>query len=561
MPNARRAADPPAAPDRTTARGDASEAMNRRRRLRAVGPRGRRALALAVAFLALAPLASALSTGTAAAAPPNAPTLSGYYIVGNGSALVAVGSLGLLDVWNPAGANGTQVYSTAFYLVFFNLHPFNTTVAVALHESNGYRYTTSVVVPALSSISLQVSLSLVTTWLHATLYFAGVPYWSGPVAVPVSALQTYLPNVGGLDLFALVLVSLTLLGVFGTVVVARAATRRAVWAPRFSALVWGHVVLALIATLVFLDYQFVDSVFAGWSPLVYPLVVDPMVFLWALSLFNSGERVQVQQGTRTEEGGLGLYVTELTVGRVPDGRPNAGKLVWVDESWPGFWARYWGHFVLVETSGEERLKPWLAPVTHLMSPTSARRSRRKARRMAAAQFPTTANALTRFPVVHTKRKRFAYLAWGAADALPDVRFPYLSVHRPKSREVVVRGPDGTSHVETKTWVGLAWPHYVDQTQPSPLALETEHYEPAAAVWYHFADVRDLGRAYQKISRAFDALSQSVENVIQDRVNTKLRTRYALVGRATSGMSYEEAARAAGEVDALLDEKAKAEGGG
>jgi hypothetical protein len=523
--------------------------------VRSSGPRPRRSprrwvvaalVTVGVLFAALVLLPELPVSG----APAGAPNLSGAVIVDDGVALAEVGYVGFGNVWEPA-ANGTQVYSQAFYVVFFDLRTAPTTVDVVVTQGGGYVENASIYLAAVSTAAITLTLPANPSWIGTQIAFDGVKGWTGSVATPVSLLPNYIIDVGGLDLFALTLVSLMLINVMGGVVAARAVIRRAIWAPRFSMLIWGHVVLALIAAAVFVDYQAIDSTFAGWSPVVYPFLTFPMAFLWALSLFNRGEVVQVQVGARTPTGGLGYYLAELRVGRLPPER--GGALVWVGESWGDLWARFWGHFVRVEDT-DAKARPWLAPVVHLLSPTASLRSRRKARKRAAAGFPNSADALTRFPVLNPDRRLPSYIALGRDEELPVVPRYRLAVHRTVTVERVRKDEQGKEVVERVSRRRLSLPHYVVDGPASALALEEEHYEPAAAVWAKFASIRDLGRAFSKVSHAFDVLNQAVENRVQDEVYSKLATRYALRDRTTSGRPPDEVARATAGTRALLGER-------
>lgn len=486
--------------------------------------------------------------------PANAPNLTGAVIIGGGTSLAEIGYVGFGNVWIPAG-NGAQIYSSSFYIVFFNLRTTGTTVLLDVLQNGGYVQNETIFISSVSSAAVTLILPNNPAWVTTYLVFDGVSEWVGSVATPISLLPNYILNVGGLDLFALVLVSFMLLNIMAGVVVARWAVRRAIWAPRFSMLVWGHVMLALLAAAVFLDYQQVDTLFAGWSPLVYPWLIFPIAFLWGLSLFNRAEVVQIQQGAKTPTGGLGYFLTEIRVGRMPVER--GGRLAYVGESWWDFWARFWGHFTLAESTDQATARPWLAPVVNLLSPTASLRTRRKARKLAAKAFPNSAEALAQFPILNPDTKRrVAYIAFGKDDAPPEIKFPHLTAHRTVTLPAVYAvNPTGGAPVVLKPpreVVRLTWPHYAAPKVGEAIALEDEHYEPAAAVWAHFATVRQLGRAFAKVSHAFDVMEQAIDNRVQDEVYSIARARHALVGRTTSGISEEEAAKLAGETGTLLD---------
>lgn len=518
----------------------------------AVGAR-LRAWALALAIVA-GPFALA---GGAHASSANVPTLQGAFIIGNGTALAIVGYVGFANTWTQAG-NGTQVYAGALDVVFFNLRPFPTVVTVVVRQDSGYNATTHVPVGAVSEQDQTIALPEDTHWRSTTIYFDGEAGWNGNVATPVSLLPNYILNVGGLDLFALTLVSFMLITSVGGYSLGRWAMTRAIYAPKFSLLIWGHVVIVAIAAAVFLDYQAVDAVFAGWSPLAYPWLAFPLTFLTALSTYNRGHRVLVTQGIATPSGELGHRLTFARIGRNAD-----GKLAWVGESWGQFWARFWGHMPLVDDGDDASPKPFLAPVEMGASPTETPRARAKARQRAAVAVPSTSEALTRFPVVNPTSD-IAYVAYGRSSEPIAFEFPRLVSHRLVRVAARVAnlpaagGPPVPTIVEPEHYERrLTWPHYEIPSGKSRVELEDRHYQPAAAVWAGFASIRDLGRALSKYGAQVQALTAALENRVQDEVYTKLRTHYALVGRSSSGITELEAQELTGKLPSLLSPKDRA----
>lgn len=500
------------------------------------------------ALLALVLVAGALGpAGGATGGPAQAPNLQGAFIVGNGAALAMVGYVGWANVWTPAG-NGSQIYSQAVYIYFFNLHGFNETLDIGVRQSTGYEQNETVVLPGVSQVSVTLQVPPDANWVTTVLSFDGVDYWVGQMATPVSLFPSFLVNLGGTDLFALAIVSFMLVVVVGAFAAGRWAIKRAIWAPRFSLLIWGHVVLAAIAGAVFVDFQAIDSFFAGWSPLVYPWLVFPLAFTTALSYFNRSHKVELLQGLVTGSGEMGYRRTEVRVGRLPDGR-----LALVGESWGQFWARFWRHYPIIDDGKEDHARPFLAPVVTAVSPTANPRARMKSRKRALVQRPTAADALTAFPVLNPTTD-VAYVGWVAGSEPIRVEWPRLSVHKvvtlPPRYVPSARDGAGPVLLPERKARRLTWPHYVDPARAPIVELEDRHYAPAAAVWAGFATIRDLGRVSSKLALRVEALAARTEQTIQDEVYSRLRTHYALVGRATSGISDEEAAESVRRVNEL-----------
>lgn len=521
-----------------------------RRRAELGGVRGaRRFLPIALVLFLVAPL----SLGTVSAAPANAPTLQGAVVIGNGTALALIGYVGWADVWTQTG-NDSQVYSQAAYLIFFNLRETPVEIGLAVNQSDGYTYATSLTIEPLSQYPLTLQFPANNAWTETVLLFDGVPGWHGEFATPISFLPSYIANVGGLDLFSLTIVSFMVVNVVGGFSAAKLAMRRAIYAPKFSLIIWGHVIIAGIAAAVFLDYQQIDMAFAGWSPVVYPFFTFPMAFLTGLSYFNRDSRVEILQGLVTGNGEMGYRRTVERVGRSRD-----GKLVWVGSSWGQFWARFWGHMPVLDDGDESKPRPWLAPVMNASPATATPRERSKARQAALRHVPTSADALTRFPVVDPQ-DTVAFIAWGKSSEPPRIKWPHLSIHRAVKVPAKLAPPvpisaGGTGLPTTllpeRTKLKLTWPHYVDEPSPT-MELEDRHFVHAAAVWAGFATARDLGRVISKLGVEVAAYRAKLHNLVQDEVYTRLRAHYALVNRATSGITDQESAQVLRRATELLE---------
>jgi hypothetical protein len=521
---------------------------------RSAGPWLGRSRRKKVAAIALAALLAFLAVGLfpegpVHGAPAGVPSLSGYFIVGNGSALAVVGYVGWLGTWTAAG-NGSQVYAADFYLVFFNLHPYNVTVDLLVTQGANHVEHDSVVVPSLSSVDDQVGLPQNTAWTSTGIAFDGKQYWTGWVATPISLLPSYILNVGGLDLFVLTIVyvgmMLTALGVW----LGKRVMNRAGWAPHFSVLAFGHVVIGVMAGAVVVDYQLIDQLFAGWAPFIYPIAALPFAFLGSLSYFNRASSVELLAGTETTAGELGFYRTQMRIARV------AGRLAFILGGWGDMWARYFGHQAYAEPDDPHHAKPWLAPVIPMASPTDTLRERLRAKRRAHITPLTAQDALTRFPVVNAEaRDDVQFIAFVKSDRIPQIRGAWLSIHKwVHEDEEKAPDPSGGPPIVVKKARDrrkLAWPHYVEPPKGSVPDLEDIHFMPAGAVFAHFATVRDLGRLNSKYAHQAALEAANRENRIQDEVYADLKAKYSLIRRASSGITDEEAAEQTGKVGAYV----------
>lgn len=513
-------------------------------------PGSARGLLVSLAIAALVLAGAFVPIGQARAnAPPNAPNLQGGFIVGNGQALVIVGYLGWVDTWTAAG-NGSDVYANQFYLGIFNLRDVNLTLPIAVEQKGVFVLNVTLALSPVSQGAETLNLPADTNWVRTVLWFGGAPYWFGRVATPVTFLPNSILNVGGLDLFSLAIVSFALVNIVAGVGLGRLAMRRAIWAPRFSAIIWAHVPIFMLAGAIIFDYQYIDATFAGWSPIVYPFFLGPFAFLWSLSLFNRASKVLVLQETVTQNDELGYYGTGIRIGRVN------GRLAYVGDDWGAFWARVWHHHVWAESSVPNAPKPWLAPLLMLPSPTGTFRERRKARRLAARGPLSASEALTRFPVLNSDEKSdYHFIAHGKAANPPEIHFPRLAFTKIVHQDAKIK-LDTTSGApivvrKARDVRRLALPHYPPVPDAPAVELDDEHYALGAAVHGRFARISDLVRMVSKYAHAAAVLDSVIETKIDEGTYAILRTISGLANRSTSPYTDAEAADLAGRLDALV----------
>lgn len=491
--------------------------------------------------------------GSARADVAGLPSLSSAYILGHGAALLLVGYLGFFGVWTTV-ANGSQVYTDALYLVLFNLQTVNETVSLAAVQGNNTVASVTSVLPPLSQVGVALNLPLIHTWTRTVLVADGVRTWVGQIAVPISLLPPYILNIGGLDLLALGIVAGCVYAFVGAFAIARWLMKRAIYAPRFSLALYGHVALILLAGAVFADYRFIDSAFAGWSPLIYPIAIFPFVFVTALSYFNRAAKVELLQGIATESGEMAWRRTLVRVGLLPDGRA-----AFIGGSWWDFWARVWGHFPIFDDGDETKTAPLLQPVENAPSPTDPPKKGRRKRTPRA--YPIGPHRLLAFRVANPQEDEVGFLGWVKQSEPVRFRYPRLRWTRAHTlpAEYLPAGPAGGAPIQTKLERivrKLSLPHYEQPTVSPSVELEDKHYVFGAAVWAGFASIRDLARAVSKLGQEVAFYRARLHNEVQDELYSKLRTHYALTGRATSGISETEAAQLTGGLGRLIESDRK-----
>jgi hypothetical protein len=435
--------------------------------------------------------------------------------------------------------NGSQVYAGGFVLVLYDLTTQPIVVTVSLQErGNNVSQTTTVIPSAADQVNIAVPQS--NSWVPTTLWVGGTPqYYS--VAVPISLLPNSITTVGGLDLLTLGVLSEALISLALAVAFAYWCMRRALWAPKFSLLIWGHVILIGIASAVLIDFQFVDALFAGWSPLVYAVFLFPVFWAFSLSYFNKAPTSQLQRANAPLAGRLSFDFWMIRTAR--DAR---GRFVLIDETWRGFWARIWGHHVVLipEEARLTTAEPFIADVKNrkILSRVEIVRQVRRpspAKASPADDFDVIPASVDGRPI---KGDRLPHkLLFTPVGEPVDVTWPRWTIHRDIEvpQEVDVNGNVIVpAHRERR----LSRPHYTSGS--AHLKLAPIHYRSAQSVVAGWRGAEDLAQVLSTTSLDNEALKSTFETQVASKVRERLLAREALLGRGTSDLDELEAAQEA-----------------
>jgi len=502
-------------------------------------------LVAVVLVLLAAPLVAPV--GVARADLAGIPTYQGAFVADGGRLLVFPGIVGFGGVFTPISSN-SQVFGAVLVLVIYDLTGYNLTFPVSLAEKNFVDQQTATVVPASATV-VNLNTAQSTAWQKATVNVGGtlVTY---QVATPVSLLPNSIANVGGLDLLVLAVVSEAVIAFSGVVVLARFLMRKALWAPRFSLLIWGHVILVGIVAAVILDYQIVDSIFAGWSPLVYVGAISPMVFAFALSLFNQAPPALLLRANAPLAGKLTYTSWPIRVTR-----DAKGRMVLVRPTWGGFWARLFGHQVVLEPA-ESRVtqpEPFVADVVRRRVVARAEWVRRVRRKT-----PGKAFALDDFEVIPasvdgTARRQEEVLPvrlyWTPVGQPVDVEWPRLTIHRTANVPETVN-EEGEVTTPAHSERHLAWPHYSEGH--ATITLAPIHYRSQQSVVAEWRTAEDLAQVLSATALDLTTLKASFESEVARKVQERLVAREALLNRTPNDLDEFEAAQEAERTrDSLL----------
>lgn len=505
---------------------------------RRTGRLGALALVALVAMGLGLPVAAAQGTGTNAA---GLPVYEQATVVDYGQALVFIGTLSWGGGYTPV-ETGTQVYGATLVLVLYDLTSANISVPLTLNDS-GVVSTSTVNVVSGSPTVDNLALTPNTNWEPVTVTI-GQTSLSYSVATPISFLPTSLANVGGLDLLSMTVVSEMLLGLTLAFWVARWAMTRALWAPRFTLLIWGHVALIGLLAAVILDYQFVDSTFAGWSPLVYAFAITPMGFVWGLSLFNRTESALLHRGDAPLGGRMTYHVWELAVGV----NPHTGERVLCRLTWSGFWARFWGYYTPLVPAQEGLL------VDHFEAEVIKHRVVDLAEYRKAIR---KGNPLDDYDVIHADltgskkdARKWTKQFWTTSEHPLWVEWPHLVLHR--DVEVPPKlSPEGNVLTPAHTRRRLSLPHYHPGSS-ADLGLAPTAWATQQSVVLGWRTAASLAKVNSDLALRADVLESSFESRVADEVRVRLTAHYSLSGRITHDLTEAEASAEAANARSVDD---------
>lgn len=513
-------------------------------------------VSIASIFFVAFPLLAPLSAPTASAAPTSShltpasgvPIQVGGFLTSDDHFLVFVGVTGWGGAYTTV-SNGSQVYAANLEVVIYSLVSSTINCPITLKEQGSSYPQTVTISPGVPAV-VTVNVQPIHAWTTVILIVDNTPqYYS--VAVPLSFLPNNVANIGGLDLIALAILSEALIALALAMSLAYGFMRRAIWAPKFSLLVWGHVILIGIASAVLLDFQEVDEIFAGWSPLVYAAFLFPIFFLFALSFFNAAPTAELLQANAPLSGRLSFKRWDIRIGK-----DAKGRWVLIGERWRDWLARVFGHHVPLTTVESTITAPEL-----FMGDVSNRRLMSREQildrggkgeqaeqllRRVRKPTPAKSSPLDDFDVIPAsftgrpargRREPPVKLLFTPVGRPVEVDWPRLSMHR----DVVVPAKlneAGAVIVPEHHRNKLSLPHYTEGR--AMLTLHTIHFRAAISVVSGWRTAEDLAMVLSDVVLDLEALKAAYYTSIETKVREKLLARQSLIDRAEQDLSEEEA---------------------
>ncbi len=466
-------------------------------------------------------LVAASLGGTAVAAGiVGAPSESGYLWANHGTVFLAVGYVDWTNTFQPS-PNGTHAFTDGLIAFAVDLSSAPQTLHVKVVEENHGVTNQSYALRPHQQIQINIPVAQDAHWRSIHVYFDGVE-WSLSVATPYSLLPLNDLNIGGFDVVVVAIVYQTVALFAGMVALARWCQKRARWAPNFSLVVWGHVALFTGLCMLLADYQWVDQSFAGFSVFVYAFAIAPMLWLFMLSYFNRvSVRLYVQAVPRTHSNmGVRLYrmtVSTLVGGTFKDGTPMSGTKVLIIERLRGWWARLFGHYIILSRPSPNTPEDFVATVEkgRPMEVINAERLTRK----------------SEDPIAE-----FGFLRSGA---MLRVTEPKLCAHREVTvPEKVTR--DGTlvkAHVVRKR----CWPFYFpDQGEVQSATLGSATEAHVLAVLSEWGSSEEQAEMLASTETELVLVKSAVDQLANEKKRAALKTWYQVAEDVANEVTTERA---------------------
>lgn len=458
-----------------------------------------------VVFLML--LVSAPVFGTAAANLPTPqthplglggpPPTTGVVVIPS-VALILVGYNQWSGLWQPAG-NGSQTFASSFQLYLYDIGSGPQTFSIVWNISGSLAKQNVTIFPNEPASLVFSPSGIGASWTNIKFSIFGTADWHGQIAVPVSLIPLAGYNIGGLDLIVLAVLSMMLASSAGYGALAAWVMRRAKLSPQLSMLAWGHVIILSILGTVLLNYQVVDQVTAGWSPLLYPLLLGPAMFFSFLSLFNRAKRTEIIQVLARPEGKVGIRRWEVWIIELATGQLAIAKKTWGD-----FFARCFGHFVTISSPDPLEAQPMITDVENVRKIGFERVRDSPAEWVVMDESANSKKAISGFMVSLSSHP--VKIVW-----------PRLTWHRTiPEHSVLVDGKP----VKVPARRALAWLHYTEGSA-SQWRLASAMYAVALAVmaeWLSAADAAEIlsivqHDLYLTKSRFQRRVTEQVEEVV------------------------------------------------
>jgi len=463
------------------------------------------------------------------------PTLLSGKITADGNLVILIIPQFSGDV---AIADGSLLFGDEVDVYFYNLHNSQESVYMNAYEGvNGtgqggrQEISQNFIANPFAATEVIVHLFSHLQQTNVNMSVDGVS-WVFQHLTPLSFIP-FLSNVGGIDLLVITILLETVVLIAPLILLGRFLTHKAIHAPKFSLLLWGHVVIISILVIFFADYRWLDQTFGGVSYLVYPVVIAVMMFMWSLSLFNRSYVVEILKPDTMSGHRLRYLRWTQLVGETKDGRT-----VICDPRWRGFAYALKGHFatlIPVESEATVEGAPAGAEVENreTMAAHELRKQEKKLRRLRPGKGkPEDDFKIVNAEDAHEPTKIF----WVDSNQPVAVEFPHLSWHKMVDvpEKIDKHGTTVPAHTEPK----LTWPHIVDGE--STIRLAGIHYWDAPLAALGWSRAEDDFALLEKRAYAVYVLRSRVHSEADRLTEERVAEMLTMMERGEIPMTEEEA---------------------
>ena len=385
-------------------------------------------------------------------------------------------------------SDGGLLFGNQIVLYLYNLQAFNQSLHVTVYQHvnslgvNGTKLlSTTMTATALGVSEINVNFPDNIPQTRENLTVDGAS-WVFFHLTPYSLLPNLITTVGGVDLLVIGILVIVLVLVCPLIMIGRWLSHKALHAPNFNLLIWGHVIVIGLLTLLFFDYQTLDSLFGGLSYYLYPVVIAVMIGLWSMHLFNKSQIIEILKPDTMSGHRLRYLRWTQLIGTLADGR-----VVIIDPRWRGFIYALLGHFttlIPVESEATVEGRPAGADIEN--RETLAAHELRKIDQHMARRRPGKEKPEDDFQIINAVDSGDPVrLFWVDSDEPVVVEFSHTSWRKEVDVPEMVdkHGVHVAAHKEQK----LTWPHIVDGE--SSIRLAGIHYfdAPLAALGWSTAE--------------------------------------------------------------------------
>lgn len=427
--------------------------------------------------------------------------------------------------------NGSQVYSAVVVVNITSVTLYNETAYIHLYSywQGKIVANASVTIGGYGNQKVELQLPVNHDYTLYRLVVDGTPGWFYG-ATPYNFLTLTNLQDGGVDLGVFVSTGLFLVYGLTLMVKSERMTRRAIYCPRWKAVMWLHGIFFGLVAWYFASFPTINSFFKGWEFVVIPVPEALFLFFWNGGRHSTNRQALFIQMVPRMGQRMGTIVKFFFVGRDRD-----GDLVLIKErSVFQWWLRSRGHHVKAFRRSEKGV---LEPVPfdvlehRLVGPDQLRDPSR---------FPRGAkyDAHDDFPVINSDDEEdspIERIFFVPRISSFKVVWPYVTIFR-EIEVPAYTDLEGKYHSAT-TKRKLAWPYVVDGK--AEIQLASWHYGDVLAIASGWMQSEDLVEENDDLAIQVWTLKAKLQREASRKADERLSAEQEIQYRPYHDLSDEE----------------------